>query len=101
MQHLIEIVKSKASLSEEQSKAAVEAMMAEFKQKFPGFLHSELDNIASGGDFGDSAREKFDRLRDKLEEAAKSAGEKAETFAEEVRNKFSEMFGDKGKGNKQ
>ncbi len=98
MDHLVELVKSKAGLSEEQSKVAVEAMMAEFKQKFPGFLHSELDKIAAGGDFGDSAREKFDHLRDKLEEAAKSAGEKAETFAEEVRNKFSEMFGERGKG---
>ena len=98
MEHLIELVKTKAGLSEEQSKAAVEAMMAEFKEKFPRFLHSELDKIASGGDFGDSAREKFDHLRDKLEEAAKSAGEKAETFAEEVKLKFSEMFGE-GKKN--
>ncbi len=97
MEHLIQLVKDKAALSDAQAKAAVEAVMAEFKLKFPGFLHSELDKVASGGDFGDSAREKFDHLRDKLEEAAKKAGEKAEDFAEEVRSKFSEIFGDKGK----
>ena len=66
MEHLIQLVKDKAALSDAQAKAAVEAVMAEFKLKFPGFLHSELDKVASGGDFGDSAREKFDHLRDKL-----------------------------------
>ena len=96
MEHLIQLVKDKAGLSDEQAKTAVEAVMAEFKLKFPGFLHSEIDKVAEGGDFGDSAREKFDHLREKLEEAAKKAGEKAEDFAEEVRSKFSEMFGEKG-----
>ncbi len=96
MEHLIKLVKEKANLSDEQAKASVEAMMAALKEKFPNFLHAELDKVASGGDFGDSAREKFDHLRDKLEEAARSAGEKAEGFAEEIKNKLGEMFG-KGK----
>ncbi len=93
MEHFIQVVKEKADLNDEQAKAAVEAIMAELKKKFPSILHAELDKIAAGGDFGDSAREKFDYIRDKLEEAAKTAGAKAEEFAEEVRNKFSEVFG--------
>ena len=34
-------------------------------------LHHELDKVAAGGNFGDAAREKFEGLRDKAEEAAK------------------------------
>ena len=94
MEHLIKLVKEKANLSDEQAKAATEAFLAEFKQKFPKLLHTEIDKVAAGGEFGDSAREKFDHIRDKMEEAAKLAGEKAEGFAEEVKKKFSEMFGD-------
>jgi hypothetical protein len=92
MEHFIQLVKDKAGIADDQAKVAVESMMDELKRKFPRFLHAELDKVADGGDFGDSAREKFDHLKDQLEEAAKNAGEKAEEFAEEIRNKFSEMF---------
>ncbi|HNS12649.1 MAG TPA: hypothetical protein PKM97_08565 [Bacteroidia bacterium] len=98
MDHLIKIVKEKANLKDEQAKAATEAFLTEFKLKFPKLLHTEIDKVAEGGDFGDSAREKFDHIRDKMEEAAKLAGEKAEGFAVEIKKKFSEMFGD-GKKN--
>ena len=94
MVHLKEIVKVKTGLSDVQASAAVGAVMTDLKHKFPKFLHAELDKVASGGDFGDSAREKFDHLRDNLEDAAKKAGEKAEGFAEELKVKFSEMFGE-------
>jgi hypothetical protein len=97
MNHFITLLQEKAGLNQEQARAASEAIMADLKKKFPSFLHNELDKIAAGGEFGDSAREKFNLLRDKLEEAAKKAGEKAEDLAEEVRNKFSELFGDKKK----
>ena len=100
MDYLINLVKEKAALNDEQARAAVEAVVAHFKQKFPGILHSEIDKVAAGADFGDSAREKFDQLREKIEEAAKSAGVKAEGFAEEMKNKFSDIFGSNKPGNK-
>ena len=93
MDYLINLVKEKAGLNDEQAKAAVEAVIGQFKLKFPGILHSEIDKIAAGADFGDSAKEKFEQLRDKLEEVAKNTGEKVEGLAEELKNKFSEMFG--------
>lgn len=93
MQHLVNIVKEKAKLTDEQAMAATEALLQEFRKKFPGILHAEIDKIAAGGEFGDSARQKFELLRDKLEEAAKSAGQKAEDLAVELKNRFSEMFG--------
>ncbi len=100
MDYLINLVKEKAALNDEQARAAVEAVVGHFKQKFPGILHSEIDKVAAGADFGDSAREKFDQLREKIEEAAKSAGVKAEGFAEEMKNKFSDIFGSNKPGNK-
>lgn len=93
MEHLTKLVKEKANLNDEQAKAATEAVITEFKRKFPKLLHAEIDQVAEGGDFGDSAREKFEHIRKKMEEAAKIAGEKAEGFAEELRSKFSELFG--------
>ncbi|MBK7853449.1 MAG: hypothetical protein IPJ66_20590 [Bacteroidetes bacterium] len=95
MEHLVNLVKAKAGLSDEQAKLAVQAVMDHLKSKFPTILHHELDKIAEGGDFGDAAREKFDGLRDKAEEAAKHVGEKAEAFAGELRQKFNEVFGPK------
>jgi hypothetical protein len=97
MQHIINLLKEKANLSDEQAKVAAEAVLQEFKLKFPGILHSEIDKVAAGGEFGDSAREKVEQVRDKLEEVARNAGQKAEELAAELKNKVSEMF-NSGKG---
>ncbi|HRH64727.1 MAG TPA: hypothetical protein PLU53_00370 [Bacteroidia bacterium] len=95
MEHLVNLVKAKAGISDEQAKLAVQAVMDHLKLKFPTFLHHELDKVAEGGDFGDAAKEKFEGLRDKAEEAAKHVGEKAEAFAIEIREKLNELFGPK------
>ncbi|HNP47347.1 MAG TPA: hypothetical protein PKK99_00505 [Bacteroidia bacterium] len=100
MEYLVNLVKEKAGLSEEQSKKAVDTIINELKAKFPGILHHELDKVAAGGNFGDAAREKFEGLRDKAEEAAKKAGVKAEAFAGELKEKFNEIFGPKKSDNK-
>ncbi|MBK6446059.1 MAG: hypothetical protein IPG90_20410 [Bacteroidetes bacterium] len=95
MEHLENLVKAKTGITDEQAKAAVQIVIDQLKKKFPTILHHELDKVAAGGDFGDAAREKFEGLRDKAEEAAKQVGVKAEAFAGEIRDKFNELFGPK------
>ncbi|REJ80155.1 MAG: hypothetical protein DWQ44_13050 [Bacteroidetes bacterium] len=92
MKYLIELVKTDAGLTDEQATKAVESMMKHFKSRFPEFLHSELDKIADGSDFGDSFRDKFEAFRDKLSYAAKQTGEKAEGLAEEIKIRFNEFL---------
>jgi hypothetical protein len=88
MDYLINLIKEKAGVTDEQAKAAAEAVVADLKNKFPQFLHPELDKIADGGDFGDATKKKLEELRDKVEETAKQVGS-------ELREKFNEFFGPK------
>ncbi len=48
MEHLVNLVKAKAGLNDEQAKLAVQAVMDHLKSKFPTILHHELDKIAEG-----------------------------------------------------
>lgn len=95
MEQLINLVKTKAGVTDEQAALAVQAVVEHLKLKFPTILHSEIDKVVAGGDFGDSVREKFDGLRDKVEEAAKQVGTKAESIAAELKDKLNELFGPK------
>ncbi|MBK7911837.1 hypothetical protein [Candidatus Pollutiaquabacter sp.] len=92
MTHLANLIKLKANLTDEQAQLAAEAVMDHFKLKFPHILHAELDRVAEGGEFGDTVREKFDDVRDKVEAVAKQAGAKAEELAKEVGEKLNEWF---------
>ncbi len=92
MEALIQKVVGKAGITDEQAKKAIETVSEELKSKFPSFLHNEIDNVINGSRFGDSYRDKAEHLRDKIEEAAKEAGSRAEGVINEVREKFNEMF---------
>lgn len=95
MEHLVQLIKHKAGVTDDQAKLAAEAVLDHFKLKFPSVLHAEIDRVADGGDFGDAAKARFEDVRDKLEEMAKHAGDKAGDLANEIRHKINELFSKK------
>lgn len=92
MEELIHKIVGNTGITGDQAKKAIETVRDDLKSKFPSFLHGEIDNAISGGKFGSSYREKVDQVRDKIEEVAKEAGNRAETVITEIRGKLNEMF---------
>ncbi|MCC7232432.1 MAG: hypothetical protein IT242_05770 [Bacteroidia bacterium] len=95
MNHLVNLVKFKAGITDEQARAAVDVMISQFKQKFPQILHPEIDSVANGGNFGDSVRGKIEELKGSFVIAARNVGEKAGTLGEELADKLHEIFNPK------
>ncbi len=89
MEYLIRRYQSEVGLTREQAVVAAEVTMQFLKEKFPAVLHAELDKVADGGEFGDATKEKAVDVKNKVEDLAKQAGEKAEEIAKEVKEKLS------------
>jgi hypothetical protein len=92
MEALIQKISAQTGVTADQAKKSIEIVSQELKSKFPGFLHNEIDNVINGARFGNSYRDKADQLRDRIEDVAKEAGNRAETIVTEIREKLNEMF---------
>jgi ElaB/YqjD/DUF883 family membrane-anchored ribosome-binding protein len=92
MEELIHKIVGSTGITAEQAKKSIEIVSAELKAKFPSILHSEIDNVVNGAKFGESYREKAENLREKIEEVAKEAGQKAETVFSDIRERMNELF---------
>lgn len=92
MEELIHKIVGSTGISSEQAKKAIEIVRDDLKLKFPTILHSEIDNVIDGGKFGNAYREKAENLRDKIEEVAKEAGNKAESVFADIRERMNELF---------
>ncbi|MFN8165589.1 MAG: hypothetical protein U0X76_05315 [Bacteroidia bacterium] len=92
MDNLTQKIAQAAGITEEQAKKVIEVFREDLKAKSPKALHQEIDNLISGGKFGDSFREKAEDFRQKIEVAARDAGQKAEGIIGEIKEKFTEMF---------
>lgn len=55
MHELINMVKSKAGISDDQAKQAVETVINALKQRLPSSLSSQIDSALSGG-LGEAAK---------------------------------------------
>lgn len=55
MNELINMVKSKAGISDDQAKQAVETVINALKQRLPSSLSSQIDSALSGG-LGEAAK---------------------------------------------
>lgn len=97
MEELIKEVSLKTGITEAQAKIAITTVADKLKSKMPHFFHAQIDTLINGGSLTDSAKKKFDELKNDLEDVAKNLGQKAEGFAKEVKNKVDEMFGANGK----
>lgn len=92
MQNLTELYERSAGLNKDQAEQAARVTLEWMKAKFPSALHPEIEKMASGGDFGDATKAKVTAWRDKMEEMARQAGHKAEGFAQEMKERFNEIW---------
>lgn len=95
MEDLVHKISAQTGIDKEKAAIIVGIVSNDLKTKFPVFLHQEIDNVLNGGKFGDTYREKVDEVKDKVEEAAKEFGHKAEKTMNEVREKLNELFNTK------
>ena len=92
MEKLINEVSQKAGITPEQAKTAIITVADSLKSKMPHYLHAQIDNLVNGGTLSSSVKNKFDELKDDLEDAAKNLGKKAEEFAGDVKKKVEDIF---------
>lgn len=97
METLADKISSQTGIDKEKSLVIVGIVANDLKSKFPTALHSEIDNVMGGGKFGDTYREKAEELKEKVEDAAKQFGAKAEHTFNEIREKLNELFSTKKK----
>jgi hypothetical protein len=95
MKELIDRVATQAELTPEQSQKAVETVAEYLKTKTPHFFHDQLTILMNGGTMSDGVKKKMSELKDELEDAAKSFGQKAEELASDVGKKINEVFNKK------
>jgi ElaB/YqjD/DUF883 family membrane-anchored ribosome-binding protein len=86
MTELINLLKEKAQLTDEQAQRAAEAIGSYIKSKMPAALHNEIDQILQGKKLGEASKQK-------LNDAAADLRDRAEEMLNDVREKLSGMFG--------
>lgn len=84
MQHLIEELKTKAGLTEEQAVKSIQAMTEFIKGKLPPMMHGAIDSFMK----------EDESVIDKMKGVAEAAKDNAEHMAKEAGEKMSE-FGNK------
>lgn len=95
MEDLVFKISAQTGIDKEKAAIIVGIVSNDLKTKFPAFLHPEIDSVLNGGKFGDTYREKMDEVKDKVEDAAKEFGQKAEKAMNEIREKLNELFNTK------
>ena len=95
MEDLVNKIASQAGIDKEKAAIIVSIVSNDLKTKFPAFFHPEIDNVLNGGKFGDTYRGKMDEVKDKVEDAAKDFGQKAEKVMGEMKEKLNELFNTK------
>lgn len=72
MEDLVYKITAQTGIDKEKAAIIVGIVSNDLKSKFPTVLHPEIDNVLNGGKFGDTFREKADKvineLKDKLNE---------------------------------
>ena len=56
MDELVKVVSQKTGLSQDQSRAAAQAVLDFLKNKLPAPVASQIDSVLSGGNLGDMAK---------------------------------------------
>ena len=92
MNPVIEKIAKEAGINTEQAEKALQSVSGHLKDKLPYPLHSQIDNLLQGGSLSDGVKQKFESLKDDLENSTKDFGAKAQEFGQEVGKKIGEIF---------
>ncbi len=87
MQDLIEQLKSKAGLTDEQAAKAVQTVKEFIQSKLPPMMHGVIDNFMGdnkGDDWMDKAKHAAETSKEKVQEFSKEAGEKMGEWADKA-----------------
>ena len=74
-----------AGITTGQAEAAIRSFTDYLKEKTPGALHGEVDNVMKGGNFGKATKEK-------VEQSARQFGETMEAGFEELKKRMNDFF---------